>query len=63
MIKMDIEGAEFAWFDSLNESQVQCIQQMVIEIHSPFDEKKWKLLNRISLSHWLVHLHPNNTIY
>ena len=63
MIKMDIEGAEFAWLDSLNDYQLQRIRQIVIEIHSPFDKKKWKLLNRLAESHWLVHFHPNNVSY
>lgn len=58
---MDIEGSEFDWVNSLPDVYFQCIRQIVIEIHAPFDEMKWKLLTRFSGSHWLVHLHANNS--
>lgn len=60
MIKMDIEGGEFSWIDSLTDMQLQKIQQIVIEFHRPFTEEKWHILSRLAHTHWLVHFHPNN---
>lgn len=60
MVKMDIEWGEFPWIDSLTDSQLQKIQQMVIEFHLPFIPEKWHVLERLARTHWLVHFHPNN---
>lgn len=60
MVKMDIEGGEFSWINSLTDEQLQKIQQIVIEFHEPFTQEKWRTLSRLSRTHWLIHFHPNN---
>lgn len=60
MVKMDIEWGEFLWIDSLNDSQLEKIQQIVIEFHNPCIPERWRTLSRLSKTHWLVHFHPNN---
>lgn len=59
-IKMDIEGGEHTWINSVSDSQLQNIKQIVVEIHQLYDEKKWNILSRLAKTHWLVHLHGNN---
>lgn len=55
-IKMDIEGGEFAWLQSLNQQQMDKISQLVIEFHQPF---KHTIFNKLS-NHVLIHFHGNN---
>lgn len=59
-IKMDIEGAEFEWIQSLSKEHLDKINQIVIEFHFPFDGHKWACIDKLASTHWLVHLHPNN---
>lgn len=60
-LKMDIEGAEFEWMDSCSEKQLESIKQVVIEVHWPNTDEKWKaIFGRLVNTHWLVHVHGNN---
>jgi hypothetical protein len=57
-IKMDIEGYERDWIESLPDELLNNIKQLVIEFHGlhvsmPFI---WKILK----SHTLIHIHANN---
>jgi hypothetical protein len=56
-VKMDIEGAEYPWFRSLSDAQLEKIEQMVIELHPMHD---FSQLERLARTHWLVHVHGNN---
>jgi len=56
-VKMDIEGAEYPWFRSLSDAQLEKIEQMVIELHPMHD---FSQLERLAKTHWLVHVHANN---
>lgn len=56
-VKMDIEGAEYPWFKSLDDKKLEKIEQMVVELHPPHD---FEQLERLAKTHWLVHVHANN---
>jgi len=56
-VKMDIEGAEYPWFKSLDDEKLKKIDQMVVELHPPHD---FQQLERLTKTHWLVHVHANN---
>lgn len=59
-VKMDIEGAEFPWFNSLSESQMSKFAQVVVEFHQPETETHEKVFRKLNLTHYLVHIHGNN---
>uniref|UniRef100_A0A6C0AZX4 Methyltransferase FkbM domain-containing protein n=1 Tax=viral metagenome TaxID=1070528 RepID=A0A6C0AZX4_9ZZZZ len=59
-IKMDIEGGEIPWINSLSLEQINKFSQIVIEFHNPFGEKELDVFNKLSNLHVLVHFHPNN---
>lgn len=59
-MKMDIEGSEFDFLDSLTSDHMQRIKQLVIEIHFPDTLEKWNVLRKLQQSHYLVHVHGNN---
>lgn len=59
-LKMDIEGSELSFFESLEEKHLQSINQMVIEFHWPFSEKHMEMFHKINTTHVMVHLHGNN---
>ena len=56
-VKMDIEGAEYPWFKSLDDEKIKKIDQMVVELHPPHD---FDQIERLAKTHWLVHVHANN---
>ena len=56
-VKMDIEGAEYPWFASLDDAKLEKIEQMVVELHPVHQVEQ---LNRLAKTHWLVHVHANN---
>lgn len=37
-LKIDIEGGEFSWFQSLSKSQMDNISQMLVEFHFPYNQ-------------------------
>lgn len=55
-VKMDIEGYEFAWLQSLSPEQMDKISQITIEFHKPFDKDIFKKFS----NHVLIHFHGNN---
>jgi len=55
-VKMDIEGHEFAWLQSLSFQQMDKISQLTIEFHNPFNRD---IFNKFS-NHVLIHFHGNN---
>lgn len=65
-MKMDIEGAEWFWLDSLPDEYLLKIKQLVIEFHYLGDnhfcnnDLKVKVLNRMKEHFYLVHAHGNN---
>ena len=60
-VKMDIEGAEYAWLTALTDAHLSAMAQIVIELHSPFSTPgAGAVLRRLNRTHVLLHLHPNN---
>jgi hypothetical protein len=59
-LKMDIEGHEYQWINSLSTEQLLNIRQIVMEFHFPFEKERWRCLQRLSETHWLCHIHGNN---
>jgi hypothetical protein len=59
-IKMDIEGGEISWIQSLNSEQLNKFEQIVMEFHWPFLEKDTEVFDKINKSHYLIHFHANN---
>lgn len=63
-LKMDIEGGEYKW---LIDADVTKFKQMVIEFHGINDdgwgaslETKVKCLEKLALTHYVIHAHGNN---
>ena len=66
-LKMDIEGCEYEWIQSLNSQQLNKFKQVVLEIHGIHDDScntlyqdKINCLKKINETHYLVHVHGNN---
>ena len=66
-LKMDIEGSEYEWLNSLNENQLNKFKQIVIEFHGINDDSwntslsdKIKCFEKISNTHYPFHIHGNN---
>jgi hypothetical protein len=59
-VKMDIEGAEFEWLISLDDTIFDRIDQMVIEFHFPNSQRATDVFNKINQRFFLVHFHANN---
>lgn len=67
-LKMDIEGCEYDWINTLSKEQMNNISQVVMEFHLHLD-KHWtgdysifcnNMIKKWYDTHVLVHLHPNN---
>ena len=56
-LKMDIEGAEYDWLESLTEEQLNKFSQIVIEFHYPCSMNVFSKINKFF---YLVHFHGNN---
>jgi lipopolysaccharide biosynthesis glycosyltransferase len=59
-LKMDIEGSEFNWLDSMSTEDLNKFNQIIMEIHWPFDTYRASMLNKLNTTHYLVHIHGNN---
>ena len=66
-LKMDIEGGEYPWLNSLTLEDLQHFKQIVMEIHCPADDTfgsiasvKYECLKKLATTHKIVHAHPNN---
>lgn len=66
-LKMDIEGSEYEWLDSISTQELYKFKQIVIEFHKinnddlnvPY-EKKMRVLEKLNITHYIVHAHGNN---
>lgn len=59
-LKMDIEGSEIPWIESLSNEQMNKFEQIVIEFHEPFSEREIDIFDKINENHFLIHFHGNN---
>ena len=59
-LKMDIEGSEFNWLDSMSIGDLNKFNQIIMEVHWPFDTYRANMLNKLNNTHYLVHIHGNN---
>ncbi len=66
-LKMDIEGHEFPWLNSLTEEQLNKFKQIVIEFHGIHDNSwntnlsdKIDCFRKLSKTHYAIHIHGNN---
>lgn len=59
-LKMDIEGSEFNWIDSMSIDDLQRFSQIVIEFHWPFDIYRMNMLKKLNETHYIIHIHGNN---
>lgn len=60
-LKMDIEGHEYTWFESLPDELLSKITQICIEFHFIGSHvKKHQCLSRLAEHYYLVHVHGNN---
>jgi len=66
-LKMDIEGCEVEWLESLNESDLKHYKQIAIEFHGINDDsynrtyiRKFECFKKLSSTHFLIHAHGNN---
>jgi FkbM family methyltransferase len=66
-LKMDIEGSEYEWINYITQQQLQKFKQIVIEFHGINDDSwgtnyidKIYCLNKLSNTHYLIHVHGNN---
>jgi len=66
-LKMDVEGGEYPWLNSLSEEQLSKFSQIVIEFHGLTDDNwgcsyddKVKCLEKLTKTHYIIHAHGNN---
>jgi len=59
-VKMDIEGGEIPWIESLSDDQLNKFSQIVMEFHQPFTDAEFKVFDKINKNHVLIHFHANN---
>ena len=59
-VKMDIEGGEIPWVQSLSDEQLNKFEQIVMEFHYPFTEGEVEVFDKINKNHYLIHFHGNN---
>lgn len=59
-VKMDIEGHEIPWIKSLNDEQMNKLDQIVMEFHFPFSNNEIPVFDKLNKSHYLIHFHGNN---
>ena len=59
-IKMDIEGAEWQYFNALPMQYLLKIAQLTMEFHFPRTPYHFKVLEKIAQTHYLIHFHANN---
>ncbi len=64
ILKMDVEGAEWGFFESVKPETLTQFSQMTFEIHGminpDYSERVLNALRKINETHQLIHLHANN---
>ena len=61
LLKMDIEGYEFEWIRSLNQTHLNNISQLVIEFHNCNNGKwNWDCLEKINNTFYLIHINGSS---
>ena len=70
ILKMDVEGAEWDFLDTITSKILKQFDQIVIELHNVVracndyeKDRRIQLLEKINKTHQLIHLHGNNTAY
>lgn len=66
-LKMDIEGGEYPWLLSLNDTQLNKFSQIVIEVHGITSHNGWgtnyedkmKCIEKLVKTHYIIHAHGN----
>ena len=68
-LKIDIEGGEYPWLLSIDETQLKKFKQIVIEFHGINDDTwgcnyndKIKCLSKLANTHYIIHSHGNNNV-
>ena len=63
-LNIDIEGAEWDFFESLAKEEISCFEQIIVEFHEfLIDDKiqrKIEILKKINETHQSIHVHANN---
>ena len=59
-LKLDIEGGEYPFIESLSASQIKKIKQITIEFHNPFEKRRYECIQKLNQTHYLLHIHANN---
>lgn len=66
-LKMDVEGGEYPWLQSMDEEQLSSFKQIVIEFHGITNDgwgcpyrNKVECLKKLANTHYLIHAHGNN---
>lgn len=59
-LKMDIEGDEYLWLNTIKEEQLSKFKQIAIEFHEPYEKIKWRMIEKINNTHYPIHFHHNN---
>jgi hypothetical protein len=67
-LKMDIEGGEFPWINSLSEDDLKKFAQIVIEFHDITNnrmggplEQKIPAYEKLAKTHYIIHVHQNSS--
>ena len=62
VLKMDVEGAEYGFLEMTASAVLKRFNQMVFEFHNVLSDpvKLLKALEKISITHELIHVHANN---
>ncbi len=67
ILKMDVEGAEWSFIETVEPKILSQFDQIIIEFHALIQsgnaDKKIKALEKLNDTHRLIHLHGNNTSY
>ena len=64
ILKMDVEGAEWGFLDSVKPETLAQFSQIIFELHditrNPDSDRVLRVLRKLNKTHQLVHIHPNN---
>ncbi|GHT35611.1 hypothetical protein FACS189427_05270 [Planctomycetales bacterium] len=64
ILQCDIEGAEWEMFEIMNEEEMNCFGQIIVEFHGLIDMNRFNyfvsVLDKINRTHQVYHIHANN---